>query len=49
MARNSKDTEMVEIEDMETWNSVIGKNNEDLNVIDVYPNAPREIAAPPLC
>lgn len=34
MAR--KDTDVVEIEDMETWNAVIAKNNEDLNVIDVY-------------
>ena len=28
--------EVTEIEDMDTWNAVVKKGNEDLNIIDVY-------------
>lgn len=28
--------EVTEIEDMDTWNAVVKKDNENLNIIDVY-------------
>ena len=34
MAKNA--IEPVEIEDMDTWNALVQKSNEDINVIDVY-------------
>ena len=32
----SQQYEVTEIEDMDTWNAVVKKGNEDLNIIDVY-------------